>query len=367
MMKLYKYYFLTLILTLFISFNNITQAQDNTTKKKMIVVIDAGHGGKDPGAIGKNGKEKDLALTLALKLGNYIKENLDDVKVVYTRDKDVFVELYKRAKIANDNKADLFICIHANSNDSPKPYGCETYVLGSRRNASNLAVAKKENSVILQEDNYELQYDGFDPNSPEANIIFTLYQNEFLDQSLLFAGKVENQFKNRVGRQDRGVKEAGFVVLYRTTMPSVLIEVGFISNPEEAKFLFSEQGSDYMASAMYRAFKEYKKETFDDEIIPEKKTELKSVKKANIVYKIQIATMNKNIKIKPQKFKGLEGVTMYKDGNTYKYFYGNETDYSKVANLQKQAREKYPDAFAVAFKNGKKISIKEARKLDKNL
>jgi len=365
MMKLYKYYFLTLILTFFISFSNLAQAQDGTKKKEMIVVIDAGHGGKDPGAVGPSGNEKDLALKLALKLGKYIEDNIDDVKVVYTRDEDVFIELYKRARIANDNKADLFICIHANSNDSPKPYGCETYVLGSRRNASNLAVAKKENSVILQEDNYELQYDGFDPNSPEANIIFTLYQNEFLDQSLLFAGKIEDQFKNRVGRHDRGVKEAGFVVLYRTTMPSVLIEVGFVSNPEEAKFLFSEQGSDYMASAMYRAFKEYKKETFDDEVIIEKKPEPKPVVKANIVYKIQIATMYKEVKIKPQKFKGLEGVTMYKDGDAYKYFYGNETDYSKVAELQKQVREKFPDAFAVAFKDGKKISIKEARELDK--
>lgn len=362
MMKLYKYYFLTLILTFFISFNNL-QAQDDAKKKEMIVVIDAGHGGKDPGAVSSTGYEKNLVLSVALKVGKYIEENTDNVKVIYTRDKDVFVELYKRAKIANESKADLFISIHANANDSPKPYGSETFIMGTNKNASNLAVAKKENAVILKEDNFEIQYDGFDVNSPEANIIFSLYQNEFSDKSLLLAGKIQDQFENRVSRHNRGVKQAGFLVLYRTTMPSVLIELGFISNPTEAKFLFSKEGSDYMASAIYRAFKEYKKETFDDEVIIEQKPE--PVQLANIVYKIQIATMNKEVKIKPQKFKGLEGITMYKDGNAYKYFYGNETDYSKVADLQKQAREKFPDAFAVAFKDGKKISVKEALELDK--
>lgn len=361
MKNLYKYCFLTLILIFFISFNNTVNAQTNSNSKKMVVVIDAGHGGKDPGAVGPVGHEKDLVLTIALKLGKYIEENLKDVKVIYTRNTDVFVELHKRAKIANDGKADLFISIHANANESSKPFGSETFVLGSRKNASNLAVAKKENSVILQEDNYDLQYDGFDPNSPEANIIFALYQNEFLDQSLLLAGDIQSQFKNRVGRVDRGVKEAGFLVLYRTTMPSVLIELGFISNPAEAKFLFSEQGSDYMSSAIYRAFKEYKKQIFDDEVNTEHKPQIQP--KQSVVFKIQIATMNKDVKIKPQKFKGLEGVTMYKDGNAYKYFYGNETDYDKVAALQKEAREKFPDAFAVAFSEGKKISIKEALKI----
>ena len=364
MKNLYKYCFLTLILTFIISFNHTANAQANSNSKKMVVVIDAGHGGKDPGAMGPVGNEKDLVLTVALKVGKYIEENIEDVKVIYTRNTDVFVELYKRARIANDGKADLFISIHANANKSSKPFGSETYVLGSRRNESNLAVAKMENSVILQEDNYDLQYDGFDPNSPEANIIFSLYQNEFLDQSLLLAGNIQSQFKDRVGRSDRGVKEAGFLVLYRTTMPSVLIELGFVSNPTEAKFLFSEQGSDYMASAIYRAFKEYKKQTFDDEVFIDHKPQVQP--KPTIVFKIQIATMNKDVKIKPQKFKGLEGVTMYKEGNAYKYFYGNETNYDKVPELQKTVREKFPDAFAVAFKDDKKISIKEALKFLNN-
>ena len=355
---------ISLALLIIISFSTFSQ-DNNSSKNKMVVVIDAGHGGKDPGAMGPKGNEKDLVLAVALKVGKYIEENLKDVKVIYTRNTDVFVELYRRAQIANKANADFFISIHANSNKSSKPFGAETYIMGLHRSASNLAVAKKENSVILQEDDYEVQYEGFDPNSAEGQIIFSLYQNEYLNQSVYLAGEIQKQFKNRVGRHDRGVKQAGFWVLYKTVKPSVLIELGFVSNPEEAKFLFSEQGSDYMASAIYRAFKDYKKQTFDEEIISDQKEQKKEVKKANIVYKIQIATMNKEVKIKAQKFKGLKGVSMYKDGNSYKYFYGNETDYSKVAALQEEARKKYPDAFAVAFKDGKKISIKEAKSYNK--
>lgn len=235
-------------------------SQNNEGKLKK-VVIDAGHGGKDPGCVGKIINEKKVALNIALKLGSYIKQNMPEVEVIYTRDGDYFIELNERAAIANRANADLFISIHANA--QPKGsnvYGTETFVMGLHRSDANLEVAKRENSVIKYEDNFESQYDGFDPNDPSSYIALALMQSANLDQSLYFAAKVEDQFKNRVGRSSRGVKQAGFLVLYKTTMPSVLIEAGFLTNRNEEKFLATDQGQDYMASAIYRAFKEYKKD-----------------------------------------------------------------------------------------------------------
>jgi N-acetylmuramoyl-L-alanine amidase len=225
-----------------------------------VVVIDAGHGGKDNGTSGKSMKEKDLALKIALKVGSYIEKNVPGVKVIYTRKDDRYLSLDERADIANKNKADLFICIHANANPNKNAYGTETYVMGLHKDESNLAVAKRENSVILLDENYHERYEGFDPNSPESYILFTLTQSAFQTSSLSFAQKVEDQFKNRVGRTSRGVKQAGFLVLWRTTMPSVLIETGFLSNATEEKFLASDEGQDLIASGIYRAFKEYKTE-----------------------------------------------------------------------------------------------------------
>ena len=225
-----------------------------------VVVIDAGHGGKDPGTRGKKALEKDVALKIALKLGNYIEKNFPDVKVIYTRKTDKFLELEERADIANKNKADLFICIHANALPGTKAYGTETYVMGLHKDESNFEVAKRENSVILLEENYEERYEGFDPNSPESYILFSITQSAYQESSLLFARKVEEQFKHRVGRVSRGVKQAGFMVLWRTTMPSVLIETGFLSNSTEEQFLATEQGQTLIASGIYRAFKEYKSE-----------------------------------------------------------------------------------------------------------
>jgi len=355
---------ISLALLIIISFSSFSQ-NNSTSKKKMVVVIDAGHGGKDPGAMGPVGNEKDLVLAVALKLGKYIKDNLKDVKVIYTRNTDVFVELYRRAQIANKANADFFISIHANSNKSCKAYGAETYVMGLHRSASNLAVAKKENSVILQEDNYEEQYEGFDPNSAEGQIIFTLYQNEYLNQSVFLAGEIQKQFKERVGRYDRGVKQAGFWVLYKTVMPSVLIELGFVSNKKEATYLFSETGQSYMASAIYRAFKKYKQEMYDKKMpgISDMVESEKEVKKQDIYFSIQIATSKKQVKIKPSKFKGYKGVYEYKDGNIYKYFYGKETDYAKIEILYKDVKKKFKDSFPVAFVNGKKTSVREAKTL----
>jgi N-acetylmuramoyl-L-alanine amidase len=223
-----------------------------------VVVIDAGHGGHDEGTHGRLLKEKDIALTIALKVGAYIEKNVPGVKVIYTRKDDTYLALDERADIANKNRADLFICIHANANPNNKAYGTETFVMGIHKDEGNLSIAQRENSVILLDENYEERYEGFNPNSPESYILFQLTQSAYLENSLLFARKVEDQFKLRVGRTSRGVKQAGFVVLWRTTMPSVLIETGFLTNSTEEKFLANEQGQDLIASGIYRAFKEYK-------------------------------------------------------------------------------------------------------------
>lgn len=224
------------------------------------IVIDAGHGGHDPGCQYGGKKEKNITLAIALKLGKIIKENLKDVNVVYTRQDDSFVELWERAAIANRNSADIFISIHVNANKKTGVSGTETYTMGLHKTNDNLEVAKRENSVVLMEDDYSKRYDGFDPNSAEANIIFSLYQNVHLDQSLRFASKVEKTFKSQAGRSSHGVKQAGFLVLWKTTMPSVLIETGFLSNDSERKFLCSETGQQNLADGIYSALKEYKEE-----------------------------------------------------------------------------------------------------------
>lgn len=224
------------------------------------VVIDAGHGGHDPGTSGRKYKEKDIALSIALKVGKYIEENVPDVKVIYTRTNDTYIALDERAAIANKNKADLFISIHVNSIPNSSTSGTETWVMGVHKSESNLEVAKRENSVILLDEDHQERYEGFDPNSAESYILFTLTQDAYLESSLKMAGKVEKQFKSRVGRVSRGVKQAGFVVLYKTAMPSVLIETGFITNSQEEEYLGSEKGQDLLASGIYRAFKEYKSE-----------------------------------------------------------------------------------------------------------
>ena len=365
--------------------------------KIKVVVIDAGHGGHDPGAMGKKAKEKNIALAIALKLGSYIKKNFPDVKVVYTRKTDVFVELYKRAKIANQAKADLFISIHCNSNKSSKPYGTETWVMGLHKSKANLAVAQKENAAILLEKDYEKTYNNFNPNSPQSYIAFSLFQSAFRDQSIDFATKVESEFKNRAQRHDRGVKEAGFLVLWKTTMPAVLIETGFVSNPAEEKFLMSEQGQDYLASAIYRAFKSYKKEMEGDNYEePEKKpvdsgsgkqgdntnkkdvndsvkvagneskTGKKQVDKAKleIVFGVQFATSKNKKPASSASFNNLENVWSYYHSGYYKYVSGRYASLNQAVDHLKTVRSKgFSDAFVVAFKGKERISPKEAMKI----
>jgi N-acetylmuramoyl-L-alanine amidase len=224
------------------------------------IVIDPGHGGRDPGTSGKKTKEKDIALKISLKLGEYIEKNLPGVKVIYTRKDDRYVALDERAEMANRQKAQLFICIHANSLPGAPAYGTETYVMGLHKDKGNFEVAKRENEVILMDENYKERYEDFDPKSPESYILFTLSQSAYHESSLKFAQKLEQQFKIKAGRFSRGVKQAGFLVLWRTAMPSVLIETGFLSNGKEEGFLASDSGQDLIASGIYRAFKDYKTE-----------------------------------------------------------------------------------------------------------
>ncbi len=230
----------------------------NQVKK---IVIDAGHGGHDPGTHGKFSREKTVALKIALELGDIIKEHLPEVEIIYTRKSDKFIELDDRAKIANKNDADIFISIHCNASPvTSSVYGTETYVMGTHKTKSNLDVAKRENSVILLEEDYQERYEGFDPKSPESHILFELYQNAHVANSLKLAANIENQFKSRAGRRSRGVKQAGFWVLWRTTMPSVLVETGYLTNPNEEKDLNDEVKQTYIASAIYRAIRDYKEE-----------------------------------------------------------------------------------------------------------
>ncbi|GAB3589201.1 N-acetylmuramoyl-L-alanine amidase family protein [Hymenobacter daeguensis] len=223
------------------------------------VVLDAGHGGKDRGCSGASAREADVALALILALGKQIKENMPDVKVIYTRKTDVFVELDERAAIANRNHADLFISIHCNAGPS-QSHGTEVWTMGLHKTTANLGVAQRENSVILQEKDYQKRYDGFDPRSPQSHILFSLFQSAYITNSLRFAQRVDKQLRTTVSRPSRGVKQAGFIVLWKSTMPSVLIESGFLTNPTEEKYLNDKANQSYMAAGIYRAFREYKRE-----------------------------------------------------------------------------------------------------------
>ncbi|NJM14917.1 MAG: N-acetylmuramoyl-L-alanine amidase [Bacteroidales bacterium] len=279
-------------------------------KKIETVVIDAGHGGKDPGALGEHVTEKEIVLSIALKLGKYIEEGIDDVKVIYTRTEDVFVPLHERAEIANKNKADLFISIHANANDSKTVSGTETYTMGLHKSQDNLEVAKLENSVIYLEEDYSANYEGFDPSSPESYIIFSLLQNIHMDQSLGFASYVQEQFRERALRKDRGVKQAGFLVLWQTSMPSILIETGFVTNSKEEEYLSSSTGQDYLASAIYRAFKDYKqaietKSAFENIEVPQA-SEVPVAKSApendSLYFKVQVVASGMAIPLSSSYF-----------------------------------------------------------------
>ncbi len=359
------------------------------------VVIDPGHGGRDSGAVGRHSMEKDIALAISLKLGEYIREHLPEVEVIFTRETDVFVPLHERAQIANKNNADLFISIHCNSTGSPSPRGTETFVMGLHRSQANLEVAKRENRAILYEDDYLETYDGFDPNSPEASIIFALYQNAYLDHSLNVASLVQSQFRERARRIDRGVKQAGFLVLYQVTMPGILVETGFLSNPQEERYLMSESGQAYIASAIFRAFRDYKKE--QDELLASRNSynytlgrneadngssiaheseregsippevqasDQPSGKTGQITFRVQFASTSDKRPVDDPVFNGLENVSWYFHDGLYKYTVGNESTLEKAAELQKKVQEGgFQDAFVIAFLDEERISASEAIRL----
>ena len=372
-------------------------------EKITTVVIDAGHGGKDPGAVGAISKEKDITLTVALLTGDYIKKNCPDVKVVYTRERDVFVPLNERAAIANRSNADVFISIHCNSagGKGATAVGAETFVLGEHKNAANLEVAKKENSAILYEEDADEQYGNFDLNSPEAYIALSLFQQEYLNQSLQLAANMQEQFSKRVGRKDRGVQQAGFLVLWKTAMPSILIELGFISNASEERFLASDNGQTYMASAIYRAFRDFKA-SYEGEnnvtatVTPQVETQpvepkvetskepqpevklvepqvetpvepqvetsvVEPVKKPKVSFKVQFATRSTLVPVTDKEFAKVPEVDVYFYNEAYRYTSGDFRTKDEAIERQAAVRKLgYSDAFVVAFIDGMRATIKEA-------
>ena len=330
-------------------------------EKIQTIVIDPGHGGKDTGALGKVTTEKALNLAVALKFGNYIKENLPDVKVIYTRSTDKFVELSERAAIANRNNADVFISIHCNSTETANSaYGAETFVMGESKNEKNLEVAKKENAAILLEDNTDA-YDNFDPNSTEAYILFSLSQSLYQSQSLDLAGKVQQQFANK-GRHDRGVQQAGFLVLWKTSMPSILVELGFINHAKEEQYLNSEKGQNQMALSLYRAFAEYKREfEAENHTVAQTETVEKPIAKGNTYFTVQFASRDMKVTDTGKAFKGVKEVDVYQYSGAYRYVSGRFTTKAEATKRQAEVRALgYTDAFVIAFINGERGTIKQA-------
>jgi N-acetylmuramoyl-L-alanine amidase len=368
-----------MILTLGFQPTPVRFAEEGETTVIKTVVIDAGHGGKDPGCHGASAHEKDVCLAMALELGKAIQAKYPNIKVVYTRDKDVFVELDERAHIANKANANLFICIHANS-ASPSAYGTETYVLGLHRTDAQAKIADRENSVIEFESDKE-KYKDFDM-TPDALILRQLQLSIYLDHSISFAEKLQSEFKS-IGRYDRGVRQAGFLVLYKTTMPSVLIETGFLTNGEEEKFLADKDNQKKMAQAMFSAFEKYKKEregvasqTKGGGTTTTVKTETNGTNTNNstntvadnssndVYFRVQIETSETKISLTAPKFKGLP-VQEYKQDNLFKYTAGDfKNDFKLANNYKTELRSMgFSNAFVVAFQNGERINLEKAIKL----
>lgn len=345
-------------------------------KETWVIVLDPGHGGRDPGAVGTFSYEKNINLAVALKTGQLIEENIKNAKVIYTRKTDVFMDLADRANLANKNKADLFISIHANSHPLKSTYGAETYVMGVHKDQENLEVAMKENEVILLEKDYTTKYEGFDPKSPESYIIFTLMQSAYFEQSTNLASKIQTQFKTQVNRYDRGVKQAGFWVLYMTTMPSVLTELGFISNANEEKFLNSKAGQDGLADALYKSVKDYinevDKKTGISAVRVEGTDDVTAVVKASatgagqITFMVQIVSSSKKIPTDPKNFRNLKDITEIYFGNRYRYASGKFYDYQGALEHRKKLEAIFPDAFVIAVKENKIVPLQEAIKETRN-
>jgi N-acetylmuramoyl-L-alanine amidase len=337
-------------------------------KPAMVVVIDAGHGGKDPGNLGTGRyslTEKDVTLDVSNKLAAYIRKNMPDVKVILTRTGDSFPKLSSRVKIANNAEADVFISIHCDAFTTENARGCGTYVMGMHKTEQSLNSAMRENASIFKEENYEDNYEGFDPNDPDTYIALSLRQNVFLDNSLQLGSLIQNQFRDKVGRKDRGVRQAGYYVISFTSMPSVLVELGFLTNPNEEDFLQSEDGKTYMASALFRAFREYRnihKPQITNEPIVEQADELETEPKPQhtdvVTFRVQIASSPTELDKSDPFFRGLQNVDMYLSGGQYKYTTGlfgvAEDAHVKKRELRDQG---FSGAFVAAFKDGKRVPM----------
>ena len=350
----------------------------NSEAKDFILVIDAGHGGHDPGAVGRISKEKDINLKVARQLGELIETECPDVKVIYTRKRDVFIPLNRRAQIANDAKADLFISIHTNSlakNHTAK--GASTWTLGLAKSQANLEVAKRENAVILYEDDYKTRYAGFDPNSSESYIIFEFMQDKYMSQSVHLASLVQQQLHHTCRRIDRGVHQAGFLVLKASAMPSILIELGFISTPEEERYLNSKEGINTLSKGIFRAFLAYKQEQEHRPVhskelrlaeqkpspapeVTEKPAPDSASASGKPVFKIQIFASSELLKSNDRRLKGLKGVEYFRENGLYKYTYGASADYNRMLRTRRSVAGKFKEAFIIAFKDGKKMDINQA-------
>jgi len=392
-----------IIISLLLSYSSICYSQNN----KFTVMIDAGHGGYDPGTRGKISQEKNITLAIALKVRNLIRDNLQDTKVILTRSTDVFVPLHERAAIANKNDANLFISVHVDGVKNHMITGTSTFVMGLHKTDENFEVAKRENSVISIEEDYTTEYENFDPNSAESYIIFNLMQNKYLEQSLSLASKIQNQFRDKIKNIDRGVKQAGFLVLWKTTMPSVLVETGFLTNPDEENYLISESGQQTVAGSIFQAFIEYKneiqsrtitnnsncneklhvskdtsgekKQSATQEIKPDRDSvgynsnvnytvknsipENKNTDHPDIFFKIQVGSFPKKVGTDPKKFRNLKGVEENCYNGVYKYTIGNERNYDSAIDLLKKIKKSVPDAFIIAEKNGNIITLKAALKI----
>ncbi len=363
---------ITLAIVVIFSFIFLNTTLVYSQDKKFIVVLDAGHGGNDPGNIGNGYREKTIALKVVKEIRNEL-QKINDIKVILTRDKDVLINLWKRGEIANKAKADLFVSIHCDSHSS-NAYGAGTFVLGLHANKRNFDVAKRENAVISLEDNYRERYKGFDPNSEESVLGLTLLQEENLDKSFLLAADIQQNFSKALKRKNRGVKQAGFVVLHQTYMPSVLIELGFLTNKNEGKFLNSKSGQQKMAKEIARSIKKYYNQLKLNTVVVNDQISIENSKvdatirdedklEEEVIFKIQIASSKNKIELKSYNFKGLKNVQRVKVGSYYKYYFGVTTIYNKVKNSLLKAKSKgYSDAYIAAFKKGKKVSLTEVLK-----
>lgn len=392
-----KFFLFVCLFITFLALPSNAQKDGKTFK----VVIDAGHGGKDPGCLGTYSREKDVALDVALKTGKLISENCPNVKVIYTRSTDVFVELYNRAKIANNHHADLFISFHCNANDNHSAHGVETYVMGLSKSEKNLAVARAENSAMLKEEGYKENYAGFNPDSPESAVMFSLYSSAYLNNSILLADKVQKNLVGVTHLLDRGVKQAPYWVLWSVSMPSILIEMGFLSNPTEEKFLTDEQHKKEIADAIYRGFAAYYTQMTGDRVsIPEpqkqeskndkpetkndnnadnpvdnqsdKKDDDETAKIANtpvspdaVRFMVQFMAVPDKIALTDKRFKDIPKVNRYYEGGLWKYTAGSESNLQSAKDILASLKSKYPDAFVIAFKGDQKIPVSEAVKLVK--